>query len=116
MKDEGDRARYSVNDVASMASGFGPLNGAVWPWHGAELEGVEQMSDAVNQPAHYTQGEVECIEAIEAATIDKAGIEAVCVGNVIKYLWRYEAKGGRQDVQKARWYLERLLDHMGDDK
>jgi hypothetical protein len=76
----------------------------------------EAKTDAVNHPAHYTLGQIECIDAIEAATIDKAGIEAVCVGNVIKYLWRYEAKGGRQDVEKARWYLERLLDHMGDDK
>ena len=74
------------------------------------------MSDAVNHPAHYTQGEVECIDAIKAATIHKAGIEAHCVGNVIKYLWRYEAKGGRQDVEKARWYLERLLAEMGDGK
>ena len=40
----------------------------------------------------------------------------MCVGNVIKYLWRYETKGGRQDVEKARWYLQRLLDHMGDGK
>ena len=76
----------------------------------------EAKTDAVNHPAHYTQGGIECIDAIEAATIDKAGIEAVCVGNVIKYLWRYEAKGGRQDVEKAQWYLHRLLDHMGDDK
>ena len=76
----------------------------------------EAKTDAVNHPAHYTQGGIECIEAIEAATIDKAGIEAVCVGNVIKYLWRYEAKGGRQDVEKAQWYLQRLLDHMGDGK
>ena len=76
----------------------------------------EAKTDAVNHPAHYTQGGIECIDAIEAATIDKSGIEAVCVGNVLKYLWRYEAKGGRQDVEKARWYLQRLLYHMGDDK
>ena len=68
--------------------------------------------DPVNHPAHYTQGDIECIDAIEAATVGKAGIEAVCVANIIKYLWRYEAKDGLQDVKKARWYLTRLVKHL----
>lgn len=66
----------------------------------------------VNQPPHYTQGKVECIDAIESATVGKSGIEAVCVGNVIKYLWRYEQKGGKESVEKAKWYLEKLLEKM----
>lgn len=68
--------------------------------------------DNVNHPAHYTAGKVECIDAIEAATVKKTGIEAVCVANIIKYLWRYEEKGGIVDVQKAEWYIKRLKDHM----
>lgn len=67
----------------------------------------------INQPSHYTQGKVECIDAIESATVGKSGIGAVCVGNVIKYLWRYEQKGGKESVEKAKWYLEKLLDSMG---
>ena len=47
----------------------------------------------VNHPTHYTKGKVECIDAIESATVGKTGIDAVCVANVIKYLWRYEEKG-----------------------
>lgn len=66
----------------------------------------------VYHPAHYNQGEIECIEAITAATINKKGIEAVCVANVIKYLWRYEKKGGKKDVEKAKWYLDRLLENL----
>lgn len=69
------------------------------------------MTDAIN-PTHYTRGAVECIDAIEAATVDKRGIEAACTANIIKYLWRYEAKNGIEDVKKARWYLERLLAHL----
>lgn len=69
------------------------------------------MTDAIN-PTHYTRGAVECIDAIEAATVDKRGIEAACTANVIKYLWRYEAKNGIEDVKKARWYLERLIAHL----
>ncbi len=71
------------------------------------------MTDAIN-PTHYTRGSVECIDAIEAATVDKRGIEAACTANIIKYLWRYEAKNGIEDVKKARWYLERLLAHLGN--
>ena len=71
------------------------------------------QSDPINQPSHYTQGKVECIDAIESATVGKSGIEAICVGNVIKYLWRYEQKGGKESVEKAKWYLDKLLDSMG---
>lgn len=71
-----------------------------------------KKNDAVNHPKHYTQGNVECIDALESATINKRGIEAVCVANVIKYLWRYESKNGLQDVKKAKWYLEKLIKEL----
>jgi len=64
--------------------------------------------DTVNHPGHY-QGKVECIDAIEAATEGLTGIEAVCTGNAIKYLWRWKKKGVRQDLEKARWYINKLL-------
>lgn len=66
------------------------------------------MKDNIN-PDHYKQGKVECIEALEAATTNKKGIEAVCTANIIKYLWRYEEKNGLEDVKKAKWYLEKLI-------
>ena len=59
--------------------------------------------DMVNHPSHYTQGGIECVDALKAATVSKTGIEAVCTANVIKYLWRYEEKNGVEDVKKARW-------------
>lgn len=68
------------------------------------------LKDNIN-PDHYKQGTVECIDALEAATVNKTGIEAVCTANVIKYLWRYEAKGGLEDIKKAQWYLNRLIIH-----
>lgn len=64
--------------------------------------------DNIN-PDHYKAGKVECIDALEAATVNKTGIEAVCTANVIKYLWRYEAKGGLEDIKKANWYLQKLI-------
>ena len=67
--------------------------------------------DNVNRPSHYTKGKVECIDAIESATVGKTGIDAVCVANVIKYLWRYEEKNGLEDIKKAQWYLQKLIEN-----
>lgn len=69
------------------------------------------MADVIN-PSHYRQGKVECIDALESATVNKTGLEAVCVANVIKYLWRYEAKNGLEDIRKAQWYLAKLIDYL----
>lgn len=75
----------------------------------AKYCGKELNADMVNHPSHYTQGGIECIDALKAATVSKTGIEAVCTANVIKYLWRYEEKNGIEDVKKARWYIDRLI-------
>ena len=68
--------------------------------------------DMVSHPSHYNQGNVECIDAMAAATVNKRGIEAICVSNVIKYLFRYETKNGLEDVKKAAWYLNRLIKEL----
>lgn len=65
------------------------------------------MKDAIN-PDHYKQGDIECIDAIVSAVVNKKGIEAYCVGNIFKYLWRYESKNGIEDINKAVWYLNKL--------
>jgi len=65
--------------------------------------------DSVNHPTHYTQGGIECIDALEAATINLRGIEAVCTANAIKYLWRWQEKGGPEELRKARWYINHML-------
>ena len=72
----------------------------------------EPNVDMVNHPTHYTQGGIECIDALKAATVSKTGIEAVCTANAIKYLWRYEEKNGIEDVKKARWYIDRLIKEL----
>jgi len=70
----------------------------------------ENMDEKVNHPAHYTQGKIECIDAIEAATSGLVGIEAVCIAQVIKYCWRFKLKNGKEDLKKAAWYLARLTE------
>lgn len=68
--------------------------------------------DMVNSPAHYTKGDIECIEAIAQVVKDLDGMEAMCTGNAIKYLWRWKHKNGVEDLKKAVWYLQRMIDNQ----
>lgn len=70
---------------------------------------VKVIKDNVNHPSHYTQGAIECIDAIKEATKGLFGIEAVCTANIIKYVWRWKFKNGVEDLRKADWYLQRLI-------
>lgn len=67
-----------------------------------------KANDPIN-PNHYKQGKVECIDCIESATSNLTGFEGFCTGNAIKYLYRWKQKGGVTDLEKARWYLNRML-------
>lgn len=68
----------------------------------------------VNRPPHYNTAEIECIDAIKAATGD--GFQYHLQGTILKYLWRYRYKGKPvQDLQKARWYLDRLIEELDPD-
>lgn len=69
------------------------------------------MSDLINQPEHYRQGEIECIDAIQAALTPEE-FRGYCKGNVLKYTWREQHKGGAESLMKAQWYLARLLGTM----
>ena len=70
--------------------------------------GSEPAPDMVNNPPHYTGGNIECIDAIRAAlTADE--FRGYCKGNVIKYTYRERLKGRDEDLAKARWYLDELL-------
>ena len=63
--------------------------------------------DMVNKPPHYNKAGIECIDAIAAAT--ENGFEYYLQGNIMKYLWRYRYKNGIEDLEKARWYLDKLI-------
>jgi len=70
------------------------------------------LSMEVHNPSHYNTGAVECIDAIEATLSDEE-FRGYCRGNTLKYLWRCMYKGKtKQDLEKARWYLDRLLDTL----
>ena len=76
-------------------------------------EAFREDCDNIN-PSHYRQGGVECIDALESATVNLKGIEAVCTANAIKYLWRWKEKNGAEDLRKAQWYITKLLTHTAN--
>jgi len=72
-----------------------------------------ERADMVNSPPHYNQAGIECIDAIEAATGD--GYEYYLQGNIMKYVWRYRYKNGAEDLKKARWYLDKLIEETTNE-
>ncbi len=73
---------------------------------------MTEERDMVNHPPHYASGKIECIDAIEVATENLEGLEAVCTANVIKYFWRWKSKNGIEDIKKAVWYANKLIQHL----
>lgn len=61
------------------------------------------MSDNVNHPKHYNNhpSGIECIQVSEHMNF--------CLGNAIKYIWRADLKNGLEDLEKAKWYIEREI-------
>lgn len=64
--------------------------------------------DMVNSPPHYTQGGIECIDAMQSA-FGATELEAYCKIAAFKYIWRCERKNGNEDIRKAIWYLQKYL-------
>jgi len=62
----------------------------------------------VSHPAHYTQGGIECIDAIRAS-MNGIEFQGYLKGNVLKYVWRWRNKGGLEDLKKAQVYLGWLI-------
>jgi len=73
----------------------------------------ESNDKLVSHPDHYqSETGLEVIDVIEAFTFDLKGIEATDTGNILKYICRWKAKNGLQDLEKAKWYLTHLIDHV----
>lgn len=67
------------------------------------------MADMVNHPTHYETGKFECIEVM----VETQGVEALqdfCICNAFKYLYRHRRKNGKEDIEKARWYINKYLE------
>ena len=73
----------------------------------------ESTDKMVSHPSHYqSKSGLEVIDVIAAFTEGLEGIEAVDTGNVIRYICRWKDKNGVQDLEKAMWYIQHLIDHL----
>ncbi|RIO43941.1 DUF3310 domain-containing protein [Staphylococcus nepalensis] len=70
-----------------------------------------KRKDNVNSPSHYNYGDIEVIDFIEQVTQHYNPNVAYHIGNAIKYLARSPHKNGKEDVDKARWYIERAFEN-----
>lgn len=70
---------------------------------------INDILDNVEHPSHYCRGGIECIDAIEAS-LGKDEFTGFLRGNIIKYVWRYKDKNGLEDLKKAQWYLNKLIE------
>ena len=75
------------------------------------MKGIEE--DAVSHPSHYiSPSGIESIDVIKAFTQDLQGYSSYATGNILKYIMRWSHKNGIEDLKKARWYLNDLINHL----
>ena len=78
---------------------------------------MKKVNEKVNHPNHYQSGKgIEVINVIEAFTSELKGVEAFDAGNIIKYICRWPEKNGLEDLKKAQWYLNHLIEHLENKK
>ena len=113
----GESNRFRTADVCkqckvvSVSDGDGHIGWQPSMWEEAtnEVVAVTVEKDNVNHPSHYETGKFECIDVM----VETQGVEAVkafCICNAFKYLYRHKNKNGTEDVKKAIWYLNKLVD------
>ena len=97
-------AAHEGIEVSDCPGGVCPV-----PWATKEVS-KEIARDNVNSPSHYNADSgLECIEAIEAQLTPEE-YRGFLKGNCVKYLWREKHKGGIESLEKAQWYLTRLIE------
>jgi len=76
-----------------------------------DVVSVLRKQDPVDHPSHYNQGGVETIDYLES-TLTDSELVGFMKGNVIKYVSRERYKNGVEDLKKAKWYLDRLIEYI----
>ena len=82
-----------------------------WDEVNRELKRDRTYGDDVDSPFHYNKGNIECIDAIKAAST-KEEFEGYIRANVLKYVWRFRYKDNIKDLRKAKWYLDKLIESL----
>ncbi|MCP7949414.1 DUF3310 domain-containing protein [Listeria monocytogenes] len=97
-----DKVAKYHDDAANVAKAMSAI--------GVSME--NENNDKINNPAHYTVGGIETLDYIKAKVKDYPSYVA---GNILKYVSRYEHKNGIEDLKKAQFYLNDLIEWMESD-
>lgn len=75
------------------------------------MNNYESADRMVSHPNHYIHGGIETIDVIESTlnSFGEGAVPAFLTGQVLKYISRWKDKNGLQDLEKAQWYLTRLI-------
>lgn len=95
-----------------VAKWFGGVTKAMKAFSSNGVSMKNENNDKVNNPAHYTAGGIETLDYIKAKVSD---YPSYAVGNILKYVSRYEHKNGIEDLKKAQFYLNNLIEWMESD-
>lgn len=101
---------YISHEWEDVAEGYHTVSdfikaGNVVLWQREKVE----VEDSINQPSHYTSGGIECLDAMQAM-LSKDEFIGFLRGNVFKYNWRYKLKNGIEDLKKAKFYQDKLIE------
>ncbi len=76
----------------------------------------EKVADMVNHPPHYNDRTIEVIDIIEICIEPEENPKvAYNMSNVLKYILRFRGKNGVQDLMKAKWYLDRMIEKLEEE-
>lgn len=73
------------------------------------MDSANMKNNSVTHPSHYTNGNIECIDAMVSA-FGKEQVAYFCKLNAFKYIWRSELKNGLEDIKKAQWYINKYIE------
>ena len=104
----------TVNEIMQQPTKVESFETRITPINEKTVEEINRhvnYNGNINSPPHYNGGDIECIDAIKSSMTQSAFL-GYCKGNVQKYMWRYEHKGGIESLKKAQWHLNKMIDSM----
>ena len=74
-----------------------------------------ETSNNTTLPSYYGDT-MDLLTACEKGLVPREKLIHFCELNILKYILRYKQKGGCQDLEKARTYLEKLITYENHEK
>ena len=121
-------SNYVKGDLYMTSHASKPLKEAIDDWFKQDHEDREYLLDKYNvvyNPKHYMLFEEEGIEVrdvieklvnkIPPVSRDYGGLFVADYVQMMQYLMRFMDKNGVEDLKKARWYLDKLIDSYESD-